>query len=998
MNTPAGALSKKPNDLLVLVALLVCHAQAQGPLEPSGSWPQWRGPDRSNKSSETGLLKDWPTNGPPLLWTVTGLGEGITSMAVAGGKAYTLGYRDGGEFVFALDAASGETLWTSRIGGLSTNIPMSSLMRWLSPRVPTVDEERLYAITSLGELACLSVADGHRVWQKSYPGDFESQGRNWGYCDYPLVDGEHLICVPGGVETKVVALNKRSGEVVWKTALPGTETSYYAAPVISIAGGIRHYVVFLQKGLTGIAASDGRVLWQYGKTAARLANSYTPIVQGDLVFSANGYGGGMALLKLVREGDVITAVEQYRRKFNFSPFQDNTVLVDDHIYTIQGASQAVCMELKTGDLVWGPIGSNTQRRAAVIYADGHLFVRRSDGSVILVETTPKQYVEKASFRIPAPEEVSGVTSPVIAGGRLYLRDNSRLLCYDIRGDALTRVRSEPRQLAVTLTATNSGSPQLTAGHQSSDSEGLLDAIYIPTPADVVEEMLEVANLTANSVLYDLGSGDGRIVIKAAQKYGCRAVGYELDSKLAEEARAAVTTNGLEHLVRIEQTNLFTADLSGADVIAVYLPTDLLQRLRPQFEKLKPGARIVSHQFQIPGIPPSTTMDFVSREDGDRHRVFVWTTPLGHDAPGLVSAVGNSNAAEHASFKGASNPDVIDVRGVGFMTPECVVWDKAADVYLVSNIHGHSLHKDDNGFISRVRPDGTVEALKWIDGTKEEVTLHAPKGMAIMRDSLWVTDIDVVRQFDLKSGRPLGEIAVEGASFLNDVAFAGHAEHEGANLIVTDTGLERDGEAGLKPNGKPSLVQIDTLTRQVTVQTMREVKGYFRELRQSNVFGPIDDTDGGELAQKFNSEQPYGLPNGVAFLGVGYAMVTWDTGYLYILAAHDRGGMTDAYKLPKSQLDGLVQWIHTDPDIRKRSNGWLVSSWEGGCVYELRSRFPRGQDAGITKLVKDLRAPADIDYDAKRNRVLIPLFLDDTLLIRPGPKPTPAAGMKQREGQ
>ena len=646
IGTPRRLSAVKPHLLLALALGLVASLHAD-------DWPQWRGPDRSNCSRETGLLREWPPEGPPLSWKVTGLGEGITALAVAGGQAYTLGYPEDAEFLFALDALTGETRWVASVGGVGERKggTFNSLMRWLSPRVPTVDADRIYTITAAGELTCLRTADGGIVWRKRYPNDFLSQPRPWGFCDYPLVDGENLVCVPGGPGATVVALNKRTGDVVWKAAVPGGEHGSYAAPMVSTAHGRRHYVVFLNNGLAGLDARDGRLLWRYERKASYAATSYTPLVRDDLVFAANGYNWGMALLKFVPESDGLAVVEQFHRKFNFSPFQDNNLLVGDHVYAVQGAGQLVCLELQTGTTVWQQESGEKQRRVATTWADGHLYVRRSDGSVTLVEATPREYVRKGAFQIPEPEEVSGVTAPVIANGRLYLRDNRRVLCYDVRADALAQPRPEPRSLEVVFNAahapalsrpTGEGAPATTGvgeGLQPSlpapSATGVNrapDAIYVPTPGDIVEKMLELADLHTNRVLYDLGSGDGRIVIAAARKYGCRAIGYEIDPRLVEQSRESVRTNGLDHLVRIEHADLFTVDLSGADVVAVYLPSGLLERLRPQLDQLKPGARIVSHQFAIPGVRSEPPLDLVSTEDGDRHRIYHYTLPLSANTP------------------------------------------------------------------------------------------------------------------------------------------------------------------------------------------------------------------------------------------------------------------------------------------------------------------------------------------------------------------------------
>ncbi len=593
----------------------------------AADWPQWRGPDRSNRSAETGLLKSWPTNGPPLLWKITGLGDGIASVSVADGRIHTTGYRDGGEFVYALNATSGEKIWATRIG---RTVNESALMRWLTQRSPTLDDDRLYILSADGDLFCLRTANGQSLWQKSFPRDFNASRRSWGFSDRPLVDGDKLICLPGGTNATVVALTKRTGEIIWKTGVPGDERAGYAGTVVAEAGGVRHYVASLTRGLAGIAASDGRVLWRYQKSVDRFGGTCTPIVTGDFLFSANGYGAGMALLKLVREGDGIVAQEQYYQSFNFDAFQDNTALAGDYIYSYQAGSQRgaagpVCIEMKTGKLIWGPAEATIKGRLALTYADGHLYLRGTDGSIILAEATPKEYVERSSFRIPEPTAASGATFPVIAGGRLYVRDNDKLLAYDISADALDKPRAEPKTLNVVLT-TQETLPGEVASALTGKSRGP-DAIFVPTPHDIVDKMLELASVKTGEVVYDLGSGDGRIVIAAGEKYGCKAVGYEIDERLVRESRESVQRNQVGPLVRIEHEDLFKVDLSGADVVAVFLPPPLLDRLRPQFEKLKPGARIVSHQFAIPGIKPDKTLTTESREDGEKHAVHLWTTPL-----------------------------------------------------------------------------------------------------------------------------------------------------------------------------------------------------------------------------------------------------------------------------------------------------------------------------------------------------------------------------------
>src|SRR5262249_34061424 len=229
------------------------------------------------------------------------------------------------------------------------------VMRWLSQRTPTVDEDRLYAVTTRGDLICLQSADGKELWRKNYVQDFEGKNGVWGYCDYPLVDGDRLICVPGGAKATMVALNKRTGDVIWRCALPGGDAAGYAATIVS-EFGTRHYINFLQGGVVGVAAKDGKLLWRYDKLGNKLANDYTPIAGGDFVFCASGYGRGIALLKLAREGEGLLVREQYFSKRSLPPWHSSAIYREGHVYL--GANGWLeCVALETGKTVWQERGS-----------------------------------------------------------------------------------------------------------------------------------------------------------------------------------------------------------------------------------------------------------------------------------------------------------------------------------------------------------------------------------------------------------------------------------------------------------------------------------------------------------------------------------------------------------------------------------------------------------------------------------------------------------------
>lgn len=597
--------------------------QTRNPVSPA-AWPQWRGPDRSNVSRETGLLKTWPEGGPPLVWSASGIGLGIHSVSVAGGRIYTTGNIDGSEVLFALDMKTGEKVWALPLG---PTIRESPLMRWLTQRSPTVDDNLLYALTVKGDLLCLRSTDGEKLWQRSYSKDFGARRPVWGFTDYPMVEDDRLICTPFGTNAFITALNKRTGEIIWQTKLQNPPVAGYASLVVSEACGVRQYIVFHARGLSGFAASDGKLLWDYARPSMRLASSYTPLVRGDLVCSPNGYGGGLVLIKLSLEHGAWKAAQLYSVRHNFNAFQDATALVGEHIYISRSLAGSSCIEFQTGEIIWNGRPPEGSPSLALTYADGHLYFRYGDGTMVLAEAKPQGYMEKGSFKIPDHEQSLGVTFPVVAGGRLYLRDNDRLHCYDISTNTLVAPRPEPRRVAIALSDKELGAVEFTPRPPRTGRDRAPDAVFVPTPNDVVAKMLEIAGVKQESVLVDLGSGDGRIVIAAAKTYGCQAIGYEIDPRLVEVSREAVTKEKLESLARIEHEDIFTRDLSGADVVTVFLYPRLMERLIPQFNKLKPGSRVVSHQFEMPGIKPDQVILIDSKETGDKHRILLWTTPL-----------------------------------------------------------------------------------------------------------------------------------------------------------------------------------------------------------------------------------------------------------------------------------------------------------------------------------------------------------------------------------
>jgi outer membrane protein assembly factor BamB len=414
----------KTRWLLVVVSLGFFAAVAG-----AANWPQWRGPQRNGISTETGLLKEWPKDGPKLLWQVRDIGSGYSTPAVVDERLYLLantGMED--EFVKALEVKDAKQAWSTRIGKVGNPNQQPSYPAARS--TPTVDGELLYALGSDGDLVCLERATGKIRWRKNLRTDFGGQPGTWAYAESPLIDGDVLVCTPGGAEATLVALTKRTGQLLWKSAVPGGDQAAYSSVIVATVAGVKQYVQFLQKGLVGVDAKSGKFLWRYDKTAqGSPANIPTPVGRDNYIYSATGRGGG-GLIKLnVNQNPA--ELEQVYSSPRLPTAIGGAVLVGDYLYGT--TSQAlVCAEFKTGEIKWTDRGVGA---GSLCYADGRLYLHGENGELALVEATPESYREKGRFT--PPDQPDGGQSkawayPVVANGRFYIRDFSVLWCYDVK--------------------------------------------------------------------------------------------------------------------------------------------------------------------------------------------------------------------------------------------------------------------------------------------------------------------------------------------------------------------------------------------------------------------------------------------------------------------------------------------------------------------------------------------------------------------------------------
>ena len=284
-------------------------------------WPQFRGPDRNAISQERGVWKNMKGDGPKLDWICEGLGEGYASVSVVGDRAYTTGNQEGGQAVVAVDTTSGTRLWVTP---LTNDVPQHGYEG--SRCTPTVDGDHLYAVASNGQIVCLEAATGKIVWQRPFSDWNGRMMSGWGFSESPLVDGDWVLCTPGGDEAMIVALNKKTGEEVWRSAVPGANDekdrqgrglqngAAYSSIIVSNGGGVKQYVQLVGQGVVGIRAKDGKFLWRYSGVANAVANIPTPIAEGDYIFCSTAYGVGTALLELKKSGrDEVKMREVYCR-------------------------------------------------------------------------------------------------------------------------------------------------------------------------------------------------------------------------------------------------------------------------------------------------------------------------------------------------------------------------------------------------------------------------------------------------------------------------------------------------------------------------------------------------------------------------------------------------------------------------------------------------------------------------------------------------------------
>jgi outer membrane protein assembly factor BamB len=396
--------------LLPLSFVLLSSATAE--------WNQWRGANRDGKSHESGLLEEWPAAGPERVWEVESLGAGYSSLAVGEGRLFTQGVKGRKQVLIALDAETGETVWETVHGEVYSN------GRGDGPRgTPTLDGDRIYALGADGNLICTDSSSGAKIWEKHLLDTYGGRNIRWGISESPLVDGHQVIVNAGGPGASIVALHKDTGAELWKSQ---SDEAGYSSAIAADLDGVRHYVVLTGEAAVGVLAKNGELLWRYSPVSNSTANIATPVVHENFVFLSTAYGTGCALLRLENTGGSIQASEVYFNR-DMKNHYGSSVLIDGYLYGFSGRI-LTAMNFATGEVAWR---DRSVGKGQIIYADGRLYILGEDGIVGLVEPDPSEYREVSRFEIGSGDYPTW-TLPVIADGRLYLRDQDRLYAYEVK--------------------------------------------------------------------------------------------------------------------------------------------------------------------------------------------------------------------------------------------------------------------------------------------------------------------------------------------------------------------------------------------------------------------------------------------------------------------------------------------------------------------------------------------------------------------------------------
>ncbi|MCX7591268.1 MAG: PQQ-like beta-propeller repeat protein [Kiritimatiellae bacterium] len=385
-------------------------------------WPEWQGPSRDNRSPDTGLLKSWPNEGPTLLWKTTGLGaKGFSSVAIAEGMIFTTGSPDSGECVVTAMDMNGKIKWQRPNG------PEFLQSHGGSRATPTVNGGLVYVLSGMGRLGCFDAKTGQQKWTVDVVAVYGGKIPKWGYSESVLIDGDKVFVTVGGTKAGMIALDRKTGNLVWKTD-PVLAASY-CAPLLVEYGGVRQVVTGTGDEFVGVRVSDGKILWRFPSTNQWKVHATTPVFSEGGLFFTSGYGAGSFRLDLEINGENVSVSQKWRDP-NLDNHHGGVVMVDGFVYGYGDRGGWTCLDFKTGAAKWT---SKAFGKGSITYADGMLYCySERDGTMVLARATPEKWEEVSRFKVPSGGIQEYWAHPVVFGGRLYVRHSDVLYCYDVK--------------------------------------------------------------------------------------------------------------------------------------------------------------------------------------------------------------------------------------------------------------------------------------------------------------------------------------------------------------------------------------------------------------------------------------------------------------------------------------------------------------------------------------------------------------------------------------
>ena len=419
------------NKLWLLIIIQVTMLSFLSMKSKAQDWPQWRGTNRDGIAEKTGLNLNWTDKKPPLKWVFRQAGLGYSSPTIVGTMLYCQGALEEKGFAFAIDTKTGNLKWKQELGTETVpdreNCPRGSI---------TVDGDKMYLIRGIGQIHCLSTVDGKVIWQKDLVTDFNGKIMSrWGYSESPLVDGNLVVCTPGGVDGTMIAFDKNTGAVVWRTT-EWTDDAGHSSPIVAEVDGVRQYIQQSAKGVAGISAKDGKIVWKIEVPGYRTAVIPTPIYNDHLVYVTSGYNAGCTGIKLTKEGDGIKADTIYANR-NTVNQHGGVVLMNGYIYGHSDNAGWVCQNLKTGEKVWSQRNRDGIARGSIMGVDGHLILLdERSGAFAVAVASPEGWKELGRMELPERTTIQTTDNmvwahPCVADSKLFLRDHDLLFCFDL---------------------------------------------------------------------------------------------------------------------------------------------------------------------------------------------------------------------------------------------------------------------------------------------------------------------------------------------------------------------------------------------------------------------------------------------------------------------------------------------------------------------------------------------------------------------------------------